>query len=98
MERGRLARKSGSAGGSPATTNAGKMPALHRGLGLNAARESVSAAVPPATTNTGKMPALHRGLGLNAARESVSAAVSPANLGARASRPQIKSRLHREAP
>jgi len=29
-------------------TNAGKMPALHRGIGLNAVRESGSAGVPPA--------------------------------------------------
>ena len=63
----------------PATTNAGKMPALHRGSGLNAVRESGSAGVPPATTNAGKMPALHRGSGLNAVRESGSADVPPAN-------------------
>jgi len=78
-ERGRLAGKSGSAGVSPAKTNAGKMPALHKGTGLNAARESGSAGVSPAKTNAGKMPALHRGSGLNAARESGSAGVPPAN-------------------
>ena len=47
-ERGRPARNSRSAGVSPATTNAGKMPALHRGSGLNAVRKSRSAGVPPA--------------------------------------------------
>jgi|GEM_PF-5021906 len=51
--------------------NAGKMPALQRGIGLNAVRESGSAGVSPAKTgsagvplamtNAGKMPALrHR--------------------------------------
>jgi len=69
-ERGRPARKK---------TNAGKMPALPRGSGLNAVRESGSAGVPPATTNAGKMPALPRGSGLNAVRESGSAGVPPAN-------------------
>ena len=77
-ERGRPARKTGSAGVSPAMTNAGKMPALQRGIGLNAARESGSAGVSPATTNAGKMPALQRGSDLNAVRESGSAGVSPA--------------------
>ena len=77
-ERGRPARKSGSAGVPPATTNAGKMPALQRGIGLNAVRESGSAGVSPATTNAGKMPALQRGIGLNAVRESGSAGVPPA--------------------
>jgi len=43
------------------------MPALHKGIGLNAIRESRSAGVPPAMTNAGKMPALHRGIGLYAA-------------------------------
>jgi len=78
-ERGRPARKSRSAGVPPATTNAGKMPALHRGNGLNAVRESGSAGVPPAKTKAGKMPALERGIGLNAVRESGSAGVSAAN-------------------
>ena len=86
-ERGRLARQARSAGVPPAMTNAGKMPALHRGNGLNVARESGSAGVPPATTNAGKMPALPRGSGLNVARESGSAGVPPARPGARASRP-----------
>ena len=54
------------------------MPALQRGIGLNAAREFGSAGVPPAMTNAGKMPALHRGIGLNAVRESGSAGVPPA--------------------
>ena len=44
-ERGRPGRESGSAGVPPAITNAGKMPALHRGIGLNAVRESGSAGV-----------------------------------------------------
>jgi len=77
-ERGCLARQARSAGVPPAKTNAGKMPALHRGIGLNAVRESGSAGVPPAKTNAGKMPALHRGSGLKAVRESGSAGVSPA--------------------
>jgi len=47
-ERGRPARQARSAGGPPATTNAGKMPALQRGIGLNAVRESGSAGLPPA--------------------------------------------------
>jgi len=88
MERGCLGRYPWSAGVPPAMTHAGKMPALHKGLGLNAARESWSAGVPPAMTHAGKMPALHKGLGLNAARESWSAGVSAAIHGARASRPQ----------
>jgi|GEM_PF-1249836 len=46
-ERGRLAQKTGSAGVPPAETKAGKMPALHSAIGLNAARESGSAGVPP---------------------------------------------------
>ena len=60
-------------------TNAGKMPALHRGIGLNAVRESGSAGVSPAKkTNAGKMPALQRGIGLNAAHKSPSAGETPA--------------------
>jgi len=47
-ERGFLARQARSAGVPPAKTNAGKMPALQRGSGLNAVRESRSAGVPPA--------------------------------------------------
>jgi len=70
--------KTGSAGVPPAMTNAGKMPALQRGIGQNAVRESGSAGVPPATTNAGKMPALHKGIGQNAVRESGSAGVPPA--------------------
>jgi len=60
-------------------TNAGKMPALHRAIGLKAVRESGSAGVPPAMTDAGKMPALHRRIGLKAVRESGSAGVPPAN-------------------
>jgi hypothetical protein len=37
LKRGRLARKLRSAGVPPAMTNAGKMPAIHRGIGLNSA-------------------------------------------------------------
>jgi len=37
-QRERLARKTRSAGVSPAKTKTGKMPTLHGGLGLNAAR------------------------------------------------------------
>jgi len=54
------------------------MPALHRGIGLNAVRKSRSVGVPPATINAGKMPALHKGIGLNAVRKSRSAGVSTA--------------------
>jgi|GEM_PF-396073 len=55
-ERGRPARKSRSAGVPPATTNAGKMPALHRGSGLNAVRESGSAGVSPANHEGSEKP------------------------------------------
>jgi len=47
-KRGRLARQARSAGIPAAKTNAGKMPALQRGIGLNTARESGSAGVSPA--------------------------------------------------
>jgi len=40
--------KTRSAGVSPANTKAGKMPALHRGVGLNAAPKTRSAGVSPA--------------------------------------------------
>jgi len=66
-ERGRPARQARSAGVPPAKTKAGKIPALQRGIGLNAARESGSAGVPPAKTKAGKMPALQKGIGLYAA-------------------------------
>jgi len=56
MERGRLARQARSAGVRPATTNAGKMPALHRGIGLNAVRESGSAGVSPANHEGSEKP------------------------------------------
>ena len=55
-KRGRPARKTGSAGVPPATTNAGKMPALQRGIGLNAVRESGSAGVPPANHEGSEKP------------------------------------------
>jgi len=55
-ERGCPARKSRSAGVPPAKTNAGKMPALHRGSGLNAVRESGSAGVPPAIHDHSEKP------------------------------------------
>jgi len=91
-ERKRLARKTGSVGVPPAMTNAGKMPALHRGIVLNAVRNIGSVGVPPAMTNAGKMPALPRGIVLNAARESGSAGVRSAKLGAWASRPPWQKR------
>jgi len=48
--------KSGNAGVPPATTNAGKMPALHGGIGLNAVRESGSAGVSPANHEGSEKP------------------------------------------
>jgi len=56
MEHGRPARQAWSAGVLPAKTNAGKMPALHRGIGLNAVRESGSAGVSPANHEGSEKP------------------------------------------
>jgi len=55
-KRGRPACKSRSEGVSPATTNAGKMPALQRGIGLKAVRESGSAGVSPANHEGSEKP------------------------------------------
>jgi len=71
MERGQITapgRPAGnlrSAGVPPAMTNAGKMPALHRGIGLKAVRESGSAGVPPAHHEPGR-PARHHKCGQDA--------------------------------
>jgi len=55
-ERGRLARKTLSAGVPPAKTKAGKMSALHRGIGLNTARKSGSAGVSAANYDRSEKP------------------------------------------
>jgi len=55
-ERGRLARRARSAGVPPATTNAGKMPALQRGIGLTPSANLGARASRPQITKAARSP------------------------------------------